>query len=312
MKCFHPFERPVKGEPIKGATGAIIGYRSRYIQVPCGKCSACLSARRQSWAFRIQVESSQYPNSSFFVSLTYNDDCLPYGEQYPTLCKKDLTEFFHRLRSHLSSVDPQRPSERPEGRKYFRYFACGEYGDSFSRPHYHFVFWDLYFKWPMEKWLKTFQRVWKFCEPTSIDIEDMSPARAEYVAKYCLKQLGVNYKALGVEPPFAVMSRRPGIGESFISDLNIKRLRSTGSLQVFDSTGCKFSLPRYYRDSGKFFTEDELRDISDKFQEFQYRTDMLSLYRDEHYFTKRFRSLALAEYNIIRKLKEEQFGRGLF
>lgn len=312
MKCFHPYDRPVKGEPIYNSFGVLIGYSSRYAQVPCGHCAACLQARRQSWAFRIQVESDQYPGSSFFVSLTYDDNCLPYGAEHPTLCKSDLTEFFHRLRSYCSARDPEPPRLRPPGRKYFRYFACGEYGDSFGRPHYHFVFWDIFHKWSQERWLKAFQDVWKFCQPQSVDIEDMSPQRAEYVAKYCLKQVGVDYKKAGVEPPFAIMSRRPGIGENFNSDLNIKRLRSSGSLQVFDSTGTKFSLPRYYRTSGKFFTEDEIRSIQDKYQAFQDKLALLDEDRDPFVYMKRQRSQLLSEYNVLRKLREDQFGKSSF
>ena len=271
MQCFHPFVTRAKGERVLSSSGAVIGYCSRYIEVPCGKCPACLQARRQSWAFRIQVESEQYPGSSFFVSLTYNDDCLPYGTDHPSLCKSDLSEFFHRLRSYLYNRDP----DPQEGRKYFRYFACGEYGDSFGRPHYHFCFWDLYFKYSSDKWLSIFQEVWRFCDPTSVDIEDMSARRAEYVAKYCLKQAGIDYKAHGVEPPFALMSRRPGIGQNFITPLNVSRVRSNGGLQVFDSTGCKFTLPRYYRSSGAFYTEDELRSISDRYHDLQKNQDNL-------------------------------------
>lgn len=279
MQCFHPFVAKTKGAPIYGASGILLGYQSRFQNVPCGKCVACLKARRQSWAFRIEVETEQYPDASFFVSLTYNDESLPYGENHATLCKKDLTEFFHKLRSFLAARDPDPPSKRPAGRKYFRYFACGEYGDSFGRPHYHFAFWDLFFKYPMDKWLKIFQQVWKFCDPQSVDIEEMSPARAEYLAKYCLKQAGIDYDAKGVESPFSVMSRRPGIGEAFMNSLNIDRLRSSGGLQVFDSTGCKFTLPRYYRNSGKFYTEDELRSISDSYQSF---VDRLESVKQKH------------------------------
>ena len=310
MKCFHPFTVRVKGEPMRSSAGVIIGYSSRFQQVPCGHCSACLSARRQDWAFRIQVESSQYPDSSFFVSLTYDDDSLPYGSDHPTLCKSDLTEFFHKLRSFLAARDPEPPHLRPAGRKYFRYFACGEYGDSFSRPHYHFCFWDLYFKFDQDKWLKIFQQVWKFCQPQSVDIEEMSPARAEYVAKYCLKQLGVDYEAHGVQPPFAIMSRRPGIGQNFITDRNIRNLRSTGGLAVYDSTGCRFSLPRYYK--SHFYSEDELRSISQEFADKESHFEYICYQRDHHFWMKRNSSLIQEERSVLLKLKEENFGKGDF
>ena len=74
---------------------------------------------------RITHEISQWKDTSF-VTLTYNNDNLPYNENaiLPTLRKKDLQMFFKRLRSRIDKI---------------KYFACGEYGDVTQRPHYHMI-----------------------------------------------------------------------------------------------------------------------------------------------------------------------------
>ena len=62
-----------------------------------------------------------------FLTLTYNDDNLPSDVG---LHKDDLQRFFKRLRKALDT-------------KKIRYFACGEYGDTTSRPHYHAIVFGL-------------------------------------------------------------------------------------------------------------------------------------------------------------------------
>ena len=69
-------------------------------EVPCGKCHECLGTRRNSWAFRLwkQMDVSE---SSLFITLTYADEPkTPNG--HGTLCRKDLTDFFKRLRKRNS------------------------------------------------------------------------------------------------------------------------------------------------------------------------------------------------------------------
>jgi len=93
--------------------------------VPCGNCAECRSAHRRAWAFRLDYEA-QYSATSLFVTLTYDDDNLLFADSdLAVLNYADIRNYFKRLRK--------------EGLK-FKYFAVGEYGEKFGRPHFHILF----------------------------------------------------------------------------------------------------------------------------------------------------------------------------
>ena len=62
-----------------------------------------------------------------FLTLTYADEHLPPNG---SLVVADLQKFIKRLRKHYA--------KRNNGIK-LRYYACGEYGDRYGRPHYHAI-----------------------------------------------------------------------------------------------------------------------------------------------------------------------------
>lgn len=84
----------------------------------CGHCLACKLQRSREWAFRLNCEA-HYWKEAAFITLTYDNDNLPKDN---SLHKEDLQKFWKRLRKDLD--------------KPIKYFACGEYGDRFKRPHY--------------------------------------------------------------------------------------------------------------------------------------------------------------------------------
>ena len=69
---------------------------------------------------RCEHEVSLRDDNSW-LTLTYDDENLPDNG---SLRKKDLSGFLKRLRSRRSG-------------DVIRFFACGEYGGRFDRPHYH-------------------------------------------------------------------------------------------------------------------------------------------------------------------------------
>lgn len=83
--------------------------------VPCGQCLDCRLSRARSWATRCTHEASRWKNSSFIT--------LTYRENPGTLCPIDARNFIRNLRTNIG------PN--------FKYFLVGEYGENFSRPHYH-------------------------------------------------------------------------------------------------------------------------------------------------------------------------------
>lgn len=50
-----------------------------YTQVPCGKCTECVTAYQNMWSFRLEREYSNW-KYAYYLTLTYRDECIPYVE----------------------------------------------------------------------------------------------------------------------------------------------------------------------------------------------------------------------------------------
>ena len=122
--------------------------------VPCGHCENCRQQMREEWVTRMCLHSLSW-HYCYFVTLTYGSyDLHPYIahpfkedwlKTYPVrdkfnskhkfaftpsiLCQEHLTKFIKRLRKNTGAC--------------ISYCACGEYGESFSRPHYHLILWSM-------------------------------------------------------------------------------------------------------------------------------------------------------------------------
>jgi len=181
MLCTHPGQRTDAN-----------GYRSEY---PCGQCMPCRINRQSAWAGRILLESRSHLTSAF-VTLTYTDQALPRTKETgtPTLRKRHLQLFLKRLRASLKVK--------------IRYFGCGEYGSSTSRPHYHLIL----FGYPFDQ-INLIQEAWKqgftSCFPLGIQ-------HAPYVAKYTTKVQRGSNSQIAREQPFALMSQKPGLGTDYL------------------------------------------------------------------------------------------------
>jgi hypothetical protein len=178
-------------------------------------------------------EKRMHQNSAF-LTLTYNDKNLPTGN---TLVKSDLQNFMKRLR-HVTGSG-------------LRFFACGEYGEKTSRPHYHVLLlshtlpdlsvlrrgpeYNLYTS-------KTLSDLWTVGNSV---IGDVTFDSAAYVARYCVKKISgppAEAHYAGRTPEFLLMSRRPGIGSTYVN-------KYRGEMLAHDNiivNGVPTSLPRYY------------------------------------------------------------------
>lgn len=142
------------------------GRVKRYFRVPCGKCIGCLKVRQQQYSFRAEWEAQDPRNKVIlFVTFTYAPKFLMDNE----LSKIDMQRYIRRLRKAL-----------PDCR--VKYLICGEYGELYGRKHYHAI---LYF----DKYIdfKVVSDCWTF---GIVDIAPFTLARAGYVAKYSVKQIG--------------------------------------------------------------------------------------------------------------------------
>lgn len=182
---FIGWDIDAEGNAINPVTGELVPAR---INVPCGRCVICQENRRNMWADRLELESRLVP-VTYFITLTYDDLHYP-GE----LCKRDTQLFWKRLRHKVKC----------------RFFLCGEYGDRFQRGHYHAVcFLDSYIS--QEEFETAAYSAWGngFVRCRLADREAF-----RYVAKYTIKAIR-NFPE-GKTPPFALMSRRPGISCDYL------------------------------------------------------------------------------------------------
>ena len=102
---------------------------SRYILVPCGKCSECRHLRQSYWLQRVQLQSLTH--YVFMGTLTYCNEMLPRidvdGSTFYYADMRDFRLMIKRLR---------RRNFLPPGTKYL---VVSEYGGRNHRPHFHFL-----------------------------------------------------------------------------------------------------------------------------------------------------------------------------
>lgn len=247
MECFNPQE-------IRLPDG-------RLQVVRCGKCLACLSHRQAEWITRLRVALEFAPGSSYFVTLTYDEDHLPYNEDktvdlsevdsfplVPTVRKRDLQKFHMDLRKRFQqgfyydyALGSPIRIELPED-IHFRYYCTSEYGPKGHRPHYH----GLYTKLPDDPDLvfDLFNQTWNkgfiSCEPAQ------SEKAAAYVAKYLVNTSLVPIPE-AADRPFALMSK--GLGVEYLTESRSSWHREAHLVRNYVPVQDRRQvLPRYYRD----------------------------------------------------------------
>lgn len=248
MKCLHPVrirkpasvlererEDPDKWvyDPIKGCSTLI-----PTMEVPCGKCVACLARRRNEWTFRLWHEAN-HSSSSLFVTLTYDDEHLPMDGN---LQVSDYQKFLKRFRKNENIK--------------FKYFLCGEYGSETYRPHYHMIIFNLpnrkNFVW---HWERRIHDAWR---NGNVMCDVITAARLNYVTKYMLKSEEFRtMKENGWQPPFIKVSH--GLGEGLVKRLNYKQLYE-GNFYLREM-GEGATMPRYVFNKIPDYEREQLAEI---------------------------------------------------
>lgn len=206
--------------------------------VPCGKCNFCLQTKRADWSFRLLIESRKAYTAKF-LTLTYSDENLPISEAgFPQLCKRDIQLFTKRLRKDNSAA-----CEWP-----LRYYTVGEYGTKTNRPHYHAIMFNIH---------PSLYKRFDYWQGGHIQHGEVSMASIHYVTKYVINRHG---EYSGREPPFALMSRRPGLGATYMdTHKNWHRADMRNYTKV---NGHVMRLPRYFKD--KMFSDHERKLMATK------------------------------------------------
>lgn len=250
MDCLHPISIP---NPDYGNDASIESGPT--ISCPCGKCEACIISNANEWRTRLQIEMDNSENA-YFITLTYDDTKIPvtigtdsFGERFvvPSVSKRDIQLFFKRLRKN----DPERK---------IRYFLVSEYGPTTLRPHYHGIVYNLpCFSKDSTKQIvyvtKYIQKVWS---NGNVKVDLVTYGRISYVTKYmsCVTDLPEHYP-----PPFRLMSRRPGIGSSYLEKHQLVNWHRQNLANYYPQGSFKSRLPRYLKD--KIFDDEMKSEIAD-------------------------------------------------
>lgn len=206
MACYHPI--PALRDGFEVRLHPPLGTAN--LSVPCGRCLGCREARALQWSYRIMHEAGRHP-SNLFITLTYDEAHLP---PRGSLVPRDLQLFLKRLRRAVDG-ETVLSSDR------VRFFACGEYGSTTFRPHYHLIAFDLDFadKLVAGKDLYQSDKLDKLWGMGACRFGTVTAQSARYVAGYSVKAFGSSYADADGVPlvaPFCRMSRRPGIGSNWL------------------------------------------------------------------------------------------------
>lgn len=234
--------------------------------IPCGQCLSCRIQKSREWANRLMLEL-QYHESAYFLTLTYNNEhgrpaTDAYGEvqDWLTLKKKDYQDFMKRLR-------------KATGQK-LRFYACGEYGTETFRPHYHAIIFgltldDLVFYKKSELGFSYYtseflNRVWsekvayfengekkyRYENLGYVIVGEVNWETCAYTARYVSKKITGEkskfYEEFGLEAPFSLMSRKPGIAAQYFEEHKEEIYEKEYINISTPKGGRKFRPPRYY------------------------------------------------------------------
>lgn len=234
MPCFHPHLQAIKG------------YIDLRVMVPCRNCLGCRLDRAREWQIRLTHES-KFHVKQCFVTLTYREENIP---AHGSLDKLHFQKFIRRLRKRL--------------RVKTRYYMCGEYGDTTSRPHYHAILFGVWFADARLSNSQNPNRRHNYYTSKTLDelwthgdciIGHVTPESCGYVARYIMKKITgdlakSHYTSVDADgvcheltPPYNAMSLKPGIGHDAFQKW---REDFTSEDFVALKGGGKAPLPEYY------------------------------------------------------------------
>lgn len=215
------------------------------ITVACNQCISCRIERARQWSVRCVHESKMHEKNSY-LTLTYNDESLPLDQG---LHHEHWQLFAKQLRYHYGP---------------FRYYMCGEYGEQFTRPHFHSIIFGHDFL-EDRKYLKKnkygdslykSEKLNEIWGRGFITIGECNQNSANYVAGYILKKItgkkaNDHYETVctttgectPVRHPYNNMSRSPGIGATWFAKFSADVFPRD---IIVDQNGHKSQPPAFY------------------------------------------------------------------
>lgn len=216
--------------------------------VPCGKCPNCVARRVSGWSFRIMMEE-RYCSAAHFITLTYapnNEPRTPLGGR-ASLSKNHVQCFIKKLRRST-----------PWGSS-IKYFAVGEYGTRYQRPHYHVLLFNVS--------SELVQPAWQYGQ---IHYGQVNAATVGYCFKYMSKERTIPmYKGDDRTPEFGLFSKKLGV--EYLTPEVVKWHKDDlcGRMYVPIDGGLKIAMPRYFKE--RIYTRGERRyfELNYKMEEYK-------------------------------------------
>jgi len=278
MACFHPLTAwwgkdvlaSGKRRPVFQRRQAHPLYADLPFKLPCGQCIGCRLEKSRQWAMRCTHEASLY-DDNIFITLTYDNEHLPENRG---LDYRHFQLFMKRLKVNAArklDFDAER----------IRFYMCGEYGETFGRPHYHALLFnfDLPDKqlWKMERENPLF--ISEFLTDTwgqgHTSVGAVTFQSAAYVARYVMKKVtgdeaSDHYEWIDPEtgeihdrkPEFNSMSRggrggQGGIGSRWFQAY----MKDVFPFDEVIINGKPVTPPRYYTNQYELLYPDEVAEI---------------------------------------------------
>ena len=222
------------------------------IHAPCGRCYSCIARKTSNMSFRL-MQQDKVSQTSYFLTLTYADNkACKTRNGYMVLHKKHIQDFFKKVRR----VHDRRGKLGLE----IKYFAVGEYGGKFARPHYHAIIFnlelDLFLSQKQIKAIKSgvtpldgkFNYQIKQWEYGHITVGQVSGASIGYTLKYLSKPSRIPMHRNDDRIPEFTLSSN-GLGLAYLTKAMIAWHKADPEKRQYCTTeqGLKISMPRYYK-----------------------------------------------------------------
>lgn len=233
--------------------------QGKTITVACGKCPTCLKRRVSNWSFRL-MQQQKVCHNSYFITLTYDTAHAPITQKrFMSLSKSDLQKFFKRLRRAHDGKQRRPPfklrSGFRKGSKYYwpkpiKYFAVGEYGSRYMRPHYHVILFNVSVELVQACWTAGL-----------VHVGEVNQKSIGYTLKYMMKNGKIPIHSNDDRlPEFQLMSK--GLGANYVTEKMAAWHKADLLNRIYCNVeeGKKISMPRYYKD--RIYTLEERSQVS--------------------------------------------------
>lgn len=212
----------------------------RWLPLGCGGCPDCKRKRIDAWVFRMLQEEKR-STSAHFITLTYDSAHVPISTNGYMTLTKGPSNCFTRFMKRLRKLCPH---------DQIKYYACGEYGENRSRPHWHAIVFNVSDE-------NAYKQAWSLdgCLIGRVDVGTVTSKSIAYTCGYINKRkFATKHSRDDRVPEFSVMSK--GLGENFVTPAISRYYQSDLSrMYLTKEGGDRIAMPRYYRN--RILDEDQ-------------------------------------------------------